>query len=494
MSALLTLLQSQQEEIKKPELKFGQIQQPTIIWNQEIVEKRDYAALHYKMSNGENTVIFGAGLNYKDENGNFQRVRPTLVDKGTYWGMQSAKADLRLPKTFKNPKLLAGNSWNHTVNSNNVLGELFYIGDQIDSVPIYGIRYPNAYTGVDVEYKPIWNGVHEEYVIKSPASVHTFEIDKPTGSIKVKKNNKTEISAGKLKIRDFQILDNTQKPKVFEPDIIETPTKFILTVPIQPFSEYPITLDPSPFDSDADNSAFFDTKIVYDPGVLDGCPGTGAFWATLHNNTGSTNVTATVNVADAYAQTIVNNYNSSCWEAVDRLAHNIDTDSIGSGSTISSSTYKISIQTSSDDAGVGSTANDSAGYILVASKVATSSNPTAADFEMFGDEIAAEKAEQIGPEINFDLVNNGRGILIYSTTTYTQYISLTGTTTLGLIVRGDQLDVAFACGSCTSSATNYWNTSLEAVEAARPSLLVAYSVAATAALPRRPDVIWFSSE
>ena len=474
-------------------LFFGADVQPVqsngILWNQEVIEKRDFDALHYRNFDGSITAIFGAGLNYKDANGNFQRVRPSLIDKGTYFGMESAKADLRLPKTFKNPKQLAGESWNHTVDSNDVPVEQIYLGDQIDGVPIYGLIYREAYNGVDVIYKPLWKGVHEDYVIKSSTSTHSFQIDKPIEAAIKQVVGRKEISAGKLTIKDFFIINKDGKrlrephnllgqTNDLEPSITEVPPKIVINVPVQPDTDYPITLDPSPFDSDADNSAFYDVDLTNDQA-------NGTAWATLHNETAGTGVTVVTNPADAYLFDILNMYaGADQHERIRRLGHFINTSSIGSGSTISSSTYKIEMLTSTMDcAGVGETANDAAAYILVNSKLATSSIPVAGDFELFGDTLDLERGEQLGPEINMTTINGGKFVVLYSTTTYTKYISLTGTTTLGLVVRGDQSDVNPNTFSCGNNYTGYQgvSTSFDTVEANRPILLVAYTAAAGAA-------------
>ena len=183
-------------------------------------------------------------------------------------------------------------------------------------------------------------------------------------------------------------------------------------------------------------------------------------------------------------------------EDIRRMAHFINTSSIGAGATISSSTFKAEFPAATTDCDVGTTANDAAGYILVNSKQATGSIPVAGDFEQFGDTIDLERAEQLGPEINFlGATTGGKFVVFYSTTTYTQYISLTGTTTLGLVVRGDQSDSNANTFGCNNNSVGYtFSTSLDTTEANRPILLVAYTGAAVAVLPRRPGIIWFSEE
>ena len=297
-----------------------------------------------------------------------------MVDKGTYFGMESSKADLRLPKTFKNSKQLAGESWNHTVGSNDVLAERIYLGDQIDSVPIYGLIYREAYNGVDVIYKPLWKGIHEEYVIKTPASQHSFQVDYPqASSIRIKQGRK-EIAMGRVSVKDFYVVNKDGKrirephnllgpTNDFEPIITETPAKFVVTVPVQNASDYPITLDPSPFDSDADNAAFFDVMQTKDDA-------NGTAWATLHNAVDGTSVT--INPADSTIDYGINMYaDANGHELIRRFAFQIDTDSIGSGSTISSSTFKRNVISSAASCSVGNTANDAMGYILVNSKQST---------------------------------------------------------------------------------------------------------------------------
>ena len=187
-------------------------------------------------------------------------------------------------------------------------------------------------------------------------------------------------------------------------------------------------------------------RIVYDPPDAG-----GTAWATLHNNTGTTDVTVTKNQSTGVNMLVRNMYiGTNGHELISRIGLNWDTDSIGSGATISSSTVKIHQEYSVDDCDpdgedtIPGTANDTNGIILVDFNPASDSDFVAGDYDAFGVDIAGEDAPQIAPELPREaetLDDIGKFFLIYSTTTYANYINVTGSTTLGVIMRGDQSDI-----------------------------------------------------
>ena len=458
-------------------------QQSNILWNQEIAEKRDFGALHYRNSDNSITAIFGAGLNFKDNNGNFVRTRSGLVDKGTHFATEQTKFTLELPQTFMGTKGLSGGSesfaWSNFGGNSLSSGELENVDTTIDGYPVKRIIFKEAYNGVDVTYEGYFAGVHENYIIKSPTSTHSFIIDLPAGTTQKTKDGKPEFVKGRFGVKNFNVIPRGKKD--FAPDIAFNSFRLTLTVPVQATENYPIILDPSLFDSDADDAGFHDSQIRYDPSGLGGCPAGGAPWATYHDNTGTADVTAESEQSTWTSYTTLNMYGTvNCHERFSRWAFNIDTDSIGVDASISSSTVKWNQTANGTDCDlvedvIDGPANDAYSFILVDFNPDSASSISTADYDAFGVNIAGEDAKQLGPESNFTSVNGGKSVVFYSTTTYSSYINVTGSSTLGIITRGDQSAVN-PNGACVNASSNQTVAGgINATENIRPILLVAYS-------------------